>query len=122
MKVVMRKISELTPSPNNSRTHSPGQIDQISESIKAFGFTNPVLISSEDFVVCGHGRILGAEALEQEEVPTITLDNLSETEIRAYMIADNQLAMNAGWDFDFHAATEYSGVARAWLRLVFICR
>lgn len=91
-------IEALVPYANNSRTHSDGQVAQIAASIKQFGFTNPVLIDSEGGIIAGHGRVLAARKLGLAAVPTITLGHLSETQRRAYVIADNKLAENAGWD------------------------
>ena len=94
----MRSLGSLTPFDRNARTHSPRQIEKIARSIKAFGFTNPVLIDGKSRIVAGHGRVAAAKLLGINEVPTICLDHLNETEIRAYVIADNRLAEDAGWD------------------------
>jgi hypothetical protein len=88
----------LRPRATNPRTHSKKQIRQIARSIERFGFTNPVLIDREGGIVAGHGRIEAAKLLGLEIVPTIRLEDLTEAEIRAYVIADNRLAENAGWD------------------------
>jgi DNA modification methylase len=88
----------LIPYARNSRTHSDAQVAQIAASIREFGFTNPVLIGQENDIIAGHGRILAARKLNLEEVPCIRLGHLSETQKRAYVIADNKLALNAGWD------------------------
>jgi DNA modification methylase len=96
--VVSQSISQLTPSPHNARTHTKHQIRQIAESIRAFGFTNPVLIGGENQIIAGHGRVEAARLLGMSQVPTIRLENLNEDQIRAYIIADNRLAENAGWD------------------------
>jgi DNA modification methylase len=90
--------ARLIPYARNSRTHSDAQVAQIAASIREFGFTNPVLIGEEDDIIAGHGRILAARKLNLEEVPCIRLGHLSETQKRAYVIADNKLALNAGWD------------------------
>jgi DNA modification methylase len=95
--ITYRPTSELIPYARNSRTHSDIQISQIAASIQEFGFTNPVLID-EKGIIAGHGRIMGARKLGMEEVPTITLHGLSESQRKAYIIADNRLALNAGWD------------------------
>jgi ParB-like chromosome segregation protein Spo0J len=84
----LRAVADLRPRPNNPRTHSRKQIGQIAKSIARFGFTNPVLIDDEDFIVAGHGRVEAAKLLGQTEVPTIRLSNMSPDEIRAYVIAD----------------------------------
>lgn len=100
MQIEYRRAVDLTPYENNSRTHSKEQVGQIVESIKEFGFTNPILIDEAGGIIAGHGRLEAANALGMEEVPTITLTGLSETQKRAYVIADNKLALNAGWDMD----------------------
>jgi len=100
LKIEYRKAVDLTPYENNSRTHSKEQVGQIVESIKEFGFTNPILIDEDGGIIAGHGRLEAATALGMEEVPTITLEGLSEAQKRAYVIADNKLALNAGWDFE----------------------
>jgi DNA modification methylase len=98
MKIIYKNIEELIPYVNNTRTHSEEQVQQIASSIKEFGFTNPVLIDEQGGLIAGHGRIMGAKKLNMQEVPTITLSGLSEAQIKAYIIADNKLALNAGWD------------------------
>ncbi len=91
-------IGTLKPYARNPRTHSDKQIHQIANSIREFGFTNPVLIDSDLGVIAGHGRIEAAKLLGIAEVPTIRLDHMTEVQKRAYVIADNRLAENAGWD------------------------
>ena len=98
--VTYRKITDLHPRAGNPRTHSPKQIEQIAASIRKFGFTNPVLTDSDDGVVAGHGRLEAASLLGMAEVPTLRLGDLSEADVRAYVIADNRLAEKAGWDRD----------------------
>lgn len=98
MQIIKRKVEELIPYARNSRTHSDAQVAQIAASIKEFGWTNPILTDGEKGVIAGHGRLLAARKLGQTEVPTIELSHLSEAQRKAYVIADNQLAMNAGWD------------------------
>jgi DNA modification methylase len=93
-----RQVSTLKPCNRNSRKHSKHQIRQIAQSIEFFGFTNPILVDSEGMIVAGHGRVEAAKLLRIGSVPTICLDQLSPDQIRAYMIADNKLAENAGWD------------------------
>lgn len=93
-------IEALIPYARNSRTHSDAQVAQIAASIKEFGFTNPVLIDQDAGIIAGHGRTLAARKLGLKEVPCIRLPNLSEAQKRAYVIADNNLALNAGWDID----------------------
>jgi ParB-like chromosome segregation protein Spo0J len=92
------KTADLIPYARNSRTHSPEQVAQIASSMKEFGFTNPVLIDEQGGIIAGHGRIMAAQKLGIEEVPAIELSHLTETQKRAYVIADNKLALNAGWD------------------------
>jgi ParB-like chromosome segregation protein Spo0J len=91
-------IGSLKPYARNPRTHSDKQVNQIANSIKQFGFTNPVLVDSDLGVIAGHGRIEAAKLLGIAEVPTIRLDHMTEAQKRAYVIADNRLAENAGWD------------------------
>ena len=98
MEIIYKDIKELIPYVNNTRTHSEEQVSQIASSIKEFGFTNPVLIDERGGLIAGHGRVMGAKKLNMQEVPTITLTGLSEAQIKAYIIADNKLALNAGWD------------------------
>lgn len=91
-------VDSLIPYARNSRTHSDEQVAQIAASIKEFGFTNPVLIDGEGGIIAGHGRVMAARKLGIGEVPCITLDYLTDAQKRAYIIADNKLALNAGWD------------------------
>ena len=96
----IRKVSDLIPYVNNSRTHSEEQTRQIASSINEFGFTNPVLIDECGGLIAGHGRLMAAEKLNINEVPCIVLDGLTEAQKKAYIIADNQLPLNADWDLD----------------------
>jgi DNA modification methylase len=96
--IVMRPPATLRPYSGNARRHSKKQLTQIAASIQRFGFTNPILISDEDEIIAGHGRVAAAMQLGITEVPTIRLPHLSPTERRAYVLADNKLALNAGWD------------------------
>lgn len=98
LKIVYRALGDLVPYARNSRTHDATQVAQIAASITEFGFTNPVLIDEDGGIIAGHGRVLGAAKLGLASVPTITLAGLSEIQRRAYVIADNKLALNAGWD------------------------
>jgi site-specific DNA-methyltransferase (adenine-specific) len=91
-------VSELVPFAKNSRTHDDAQVAQIAASIREFGFTNPVLIDEVNGIIAGHGRVMAARKLKLTEVPCIRLSHLSESQKRAYIIADNKLALNAGWD------------------------
>tara|TARA_Y100000033_G_scaffold6578_1_gene5478 strand:+ start:3542 stop:4075 length:534 start_codon:yes stop_codon:yes gene_type:complete len=97
-KVERRDIETLIPYARNSRTHSDDQITQIAASIKEWGFTNPILIDGDNGIIAGHGRLLAAKKLNLKEVPCIQADNWSEAQKKAYVIADNKLALNAGWD------------------------
>lgn len=90
--------TDLLPYAMNSRTHSDEQVAQIAASIKEFGFTNPILIDEAAGIIAGHGRLMAAKKLKLTEVPTITLEGLTEAQKKAYVIADNKLALNAGWD------------------------
>jgi ParB-like nuclease domain len=98
LKITYKKTADLLPYANNSRTHSDEQIEQLARSIKEFGFTNPVLLDGQNGIIAGHGRVMAAEKLGEAEVPTIELSHLSKEQKRAYVIADNKLALNAGWD------------------------
>ena len=98
MQITNRNVTDLIPYARNSRTHSDGQVAQIAASIKEFGWTNPILVDAEGVVIAGHGRLLAARKLGHTEVPTIELGDLTETQRRAYVIADNRLALDAGWD------------------------
>ena len=91
-------VSELIPYVKNSRTHSDEQVAQIAASIKEFGWTNPILIDGDNGIIAGHGRLMAARKLGHDKVPTIELKDLTETQKKAYIIADNRLALNAGWD------------------------
>lgn len=100
LKVDYLPTADLIPYVNNSRTHSEAQVSQVAASIKEFGFTNPILVDEDGCIIAGHGRLLAAKKLGLDEVPTITLEGLTEAQRKAYIIADNQLALNAGWDLD----------------------
>lgn len=93
-------IDALMPYARNSRTHSTAQIAQLVASINEFGFTNPVLIDEANGIIAGHGRVLAATQLGMQDVPCLRLSHLTEAQRRAYVIADNKLALNAGWDYD----------------------
>ena len=99
-KVERRKVSDLTPYARNSRTHSDEQVAQIAASIKEWGFTTPVLIDPDGGIIAGHGRVMAAQRLGLEDVPCIIAQGWSDAQKRAYVIADNKLALNAGWDND----------------------
>src|SRR6202521_5243112 len=93
-------IDRLIPFAGNPRTHSEAQVMQIAGSIAEFGFNNPILVDTKGGIIAGHGRLLAARKLQLTEVPVIVLDHLTEAQKRAYIVADNQLALNAGWDED----------------------
>jgi len=99
-KIETRLVADLIPYAANSRTHSDAQVAQIAASIKEFGWTNPILVAGDDTIIAGHGRLLAARKLALVEVPVIVLDHLSKSQQRALVIADNQLALNAGWNMD----------------------
>jgi DNA modification methylase len=100
LQIQYKPIQDLIPYARNSRTHNDAQVAQIAASIKEFGWTNPVLLDGENGIIAGHGRVLAAQKLGQKEVPTIELSHMTENQKRAYIIADNKLALNAGWDND----------------------
>ena len=97
------KTADLVPYANNSRTHTREQIEQVAASIREFGFTNPVLIDKDNGIIAGHARTLAAFKIGMGEVPCIRLSHLTEAQKKAYVIADNKLALNAGWDEDMLA-------------------
>ena len=103
LKITYCPVGELTPYMRNARTHSDEQIDQVAASIKEFGFTNPILLDGDKSIIAGHGRLLAAKKIGMNQVPTITLDHMTEAQKRAYIIADNKLALNAGWDDELRA-------------------
>ena len=96
--IAWRPLGELIPYARNPRTHSDAQVAQIAASIREFGWTNPVLVDGQNGIIAGHGRVLAARKLGLERVPVIELAHMSEAQKRAYVLADNQLALNAGWD------------------------
>ncbi|SOZ99464.1 ParB domain protein nuclease [Cupriavidus taiwanensis] len=98
--VEYRPIETLIPYARNARTHSDAQIAQIAGSLREFGWTNPVLIDGEGTIIAGHGRVLAARQLGQTLIPVISLAHLTEAQRRAYVLADNKLAEQAGWDKD----------------------
>lgn len=106
----IRDIDSLIPYANNSRTHSDEQVAQIAASIKEWGFTNPVLIDSDGSVIAGHGRLLAARKLGIKQIPVVIADGWTEAQKKAYVIADNKLALNAGWDDDL-LRLEFDGLA-----------
>lgn len=98
IQIKYKPAKDLIPYARNSRTHSEAQVAQIAASIKEFGWTNPILLDGENGIIAGHGRLLAALKLGEEKVPTIELSHLDENQKRAYVIADNKLSLNAGWD------------------------
>ena len=100
MEIVFKSVKELIPYVNNTRTHTDEQVNQVASSIKEFGFTNPVLIDNQGGIIAGHCRVLAAGKLNLKEVPCIELSHLTEAQKKAYIIADNKLALNAGWNED----------------------
>ena len=98
MQIQSRPVDGLIPYARNSRTHTDEQVAQIAASIREFGWTNPVLLDGANGIIAGHGRVLAARKLGMAEVPCIELAHLSEAQKKAYIIADNKLALNGGWD------------------------
>src|SRR6476661_4880958 len=98
LSIVYQALADLKPRAANPRTHSKKQVAQIANAIRRFGFTNPVLVDDANGIIAGHGRVEAAKAIGLDQVPTVRLSAMSEAEIRAYVIADNRLAENAGWD------------------------
>ncbi|ENE0102891.1 ParB N-terminal domain-containing protein [Escherichia albertii] len=103
LKIEYLPVGKLLRYAKNSRTHSDEQVEQLVNSIREFGFTNPVLIDEKNELIAGHGRLAAAEILEMDKVPAIRLSNLAEKQKKAYRIADNKLALNAGWDMQLLA-------------------
>ena len=100
MEIIEKEIGELSEYENNSRTHSDEQIQQIIASINEFGFTNPLLINPDNRIIAGHGRLRAAIEIGLKKVPCIILSDLTSDQERAYVIADNNIALQAGWDFE----------------------
>jgi hypothetical protein len=98
VKIEKISIAKLIPYAANSRTHSDAQVAQIAASIREFGWTNPVLLDGANGIIAGHGRVMAAQKLGEVQVPTIELGHMTDTQKRAYIIADNKIAMNSGWD------------------------
>src|SRR5882672_9618913 len=106
LSVVYQDVSTLKPRATNPRTHSKKQITQLANAIRRFGFTNPALVDDANGIIAGHGRVEAAKIVGLDQVPTVRLSDMSEAEIRAYVIADNRLAENAGWDRAQSAVTD----------------
>ena len=100
MNYKMENVLDLIPYVNNARTHSDSQITQIAASIKEFGFLNPIITDGKNGVIAGHGRLMAAKKLGLEKVPTVEAAHLTDAQRKAYVLADNQLAMNSAWDYD----------------------
>ena len=98
--ITYRKVEDLIPYARNARTHSDEQVARIASSIKEFGWTNPILVDGDNGIIAGHGRLQAARKLKLTEVPVIELAGLSDIQKRAYILADNKLALDAGWDDD----------------------
>lgn len=101
MQIEQIEVSKLIPYAKNSRTHDDAQVAQIAASIKEFGWTNPILVDGDKGIIAGHGRLMAARKLGMDKVPVIQLKDMTEAQKKAYVIADNKLALNAGWDNDF---------------------
>ena len=99
-KMRMVETAKLVPYINNARTHSPAQIAKLRASIREFGFLNPVIIDGDCGIIAGHGRVLAAQEEGMEKVPCVLADHLSEAQKKAYILADNRMAMDAGWDME----------------------
>ena len=97
-KIEWKSVDKLIPYAKNARTHSDEQIAEIAGSIKAFGFNNPVLVDKDNSIIAGHGRVLAARKLGMDKVPVVEIEHLTEAERKAYVLADNRIALNAGWD------------------------
>jgi ParB-like chromosome segregation protein Spo0J len=103
MQIEQIPVERLNPYANNARTHSKEQIEQVASSIQEFGWMNPVIIDGTGTIIAGHGRVMAAKHLGHDLVPCVRHDHLTEAQMRAYVLADNQLALNAGWDDDLLA-------------------
>lgn len=100
LEIIYRDITDLKPYERNSRTHSTAQVEMLARSITEYGFTNPILLADDGTIIAGHGRLQAAQALGMDQVPTITLSGLSEAQRRALVLADNRIALDAGWDVE----------------------
>ena len=98
MKIEYKKTADLIPYARNSRTHTDAQVNQIASSIREFGFRGPVLVSGDNTIIAGHGRVLAAMKLGMDEIPTVDGSDMDDIQRRMYVIADNKIALNAGWD------------------------
>lgn len=111
-KIQRMQVSALIPYANNSRTHSDAQVAQVAASMKEWGWTNPILVDEEGMIIAGHGRVLAARKLGLSEVPAMVASGWTEAQKKAYVLADNQLALNAGWDVEL-LQTELQGLGEA---------
>ena len=100
MKIEQIAVENLIPYARNARTHSSAQVSKIAGSIREFGFCNPVLIDANDGIIAGHGRVMAAQKLDLKEVPCIRLGHLNDTQRRAYILADNRIALDGEWDIE----------------------
>lgn len=114
------RTADLIPYANNSRTHSDEQINQIASSISEFGFNKPVLIDANSGLIAGHGRVMAAKKLGIEELPCLRLEHLSEAQKKAYIIADNKLALNSDWNIDI-LTSEMTEIGESFPELIDIC-
>ena len=97
-KIEWQSVEKLIPYAKNARTHSDEQVAQIAGSIKEFGFNNPVLVDKDNSIIAGHGRVMAARKLGMDKVPVVILNHLTESQRKAYILADNRIALNSGWD------------------------
>jgi ParB-like chromosome segregation protein Spo0J len=111
MKIVYKKVADLIPYEHNARVHSEDQINKLVASIKEFGFTSPILVDENNGVIAGHGRLIAAKRHGLDDVPTICLEHLSEGQRKAYILADNKLALESFWD-DELLATSFSEITK----------
>lgn len=100
LKIVYRQVVDLIPYARNARVHSDAQVAEIAASIKEYGWTNPILLDGNSGIIAGHGRLMAARKLGMDEVPTIDIIGLTDTQKRALILADNKMALNASWDFE----------------------
>jgi len=103
LKIIYKPLADLVPYASNSRTHTEYQVNQIANSMQEWGWTNPVLIDEHDGIIAGHGRIMAAAKLKIDQVPCIVMAGLTDAQRKAYVLADNKIALNAGWDFEMLA-------------------
>lgn len=115
-KIEQLSVDVLIPYSNNARTHSDDQVTQIASSIKEFGFNNPILVDKHNGVIAGHGRLMAAKKLGLNEVPCIRLEHLSDAQRKAFILADNKIALNSGWDYDL-LKVEVEGLSDSDFRL-----